>query len=470
MKHEKSDVVIVGAGAAGLIAAIGAASRGARVTVVDTDSDPGGTAQAAGGGTCIAGTPLQRSLGIEDSPELALDDWIAWGGPTVDIPWAKRYLESAVDSIYDPLEKLGVTWASVRAQEGNSVARWHAPLGGGKAVMQALSQEAHRLDIRWRLRTRATQLVADGGSVVGVVVHGPDGDTHLHARSVLLATGGFNNDIELVRRHAVQARHAERILLGGGAGARGDGHRMLAELGAEFVNMDAVWMYPFATPDHLSSDPDRGVAVRGLDGDIWVNRDGVRFHNEHLRGGLSGATALLAQNGATCWSIIDAPIAEQIVVADRSYRDGDEPHRARIRQLLERSPFISQERTVSELAGRIGIDGQQLSETIATHNQARIGGVSHDPEFDRPLHGLTPLTEPPYYAIQLFPLARKNLGGVRTDPLCRVLGSGGRVIEGLFAAGEVAGMAGGHINGGAALEGTMLGPCMFSGRVAGENM
>jgi predicted oxidoreductase len=467
LRQENVDVVVIGAGVAGTCAAIEAAGRGARVTVVDTASDPGGTAQTAGGGTCIAGSPLQRELGIEDSPEVALADWLAFGGPTADAGWAERYLQAAVPQVYDRLERLGVRWASLRHQEGNRVPRWHAPEGGGRAVMRALVEHATRAGVRWRMRTRADHLALEGGSVVGVVVSDVEGTALLRARSVLVATGGFANDAELVHAHA-RVPTGTRVLLGGGQGARGAGHRMLAEVDAAFVNLDAVWMYPFATPDALSGQPDRGVAIRGMDGDIWVNRNGVRFHDEGLRGGHSGTSALLAQEGATCWAIIDAPIADALVVADPTYRDGVAVRRDRVRRLLEESPHVSRADSIAELARCVGLDADTLCTTVADHNDARRSGAGHDPDFGRPLAGLRPLCEPPYFAVQLLPLARKNLGGVRTDAECRVVDADGRVVEGLFAAGEVAGMAGGSVNGRAALEGTMLGPSLFSGMVAGS--
>lgn len=469
MRQETSDVLVVGAGAAGIVAAIEAAASSARVTVVDAAPEPGGTAQSAGGGTCIPGSPLQRELGLKDSPELALEDWMAWGGPTADVAWARRYLDAALPDVYHRLERLGVIWASIRPQEGNTVPRWHAPAGGGSAVMRALITEANRVGVQWRLATAVEELLVDGGSAIGVAARDAEGPVALRARSVLVATGGFANDSELVRAHAV-VPEGTRVLLGGGQGARGAGHRMLAAVGAGFVNMDAVWMYPFATPDPLSADPDRGVAIRGMEGDIWVNRGGVRFHDEGRRGGLSGTAALLAQEGATCWAIIDAAIAERLVVADPTYRDGVEPRRERVRELLETSPYVNRADTVRQLASRAGIDADALCATISDHNDARRSGVDLDPDFGRSLTGLQPLSEPPYFAIQLLPLARKNLGGVLTDSFCRVIDAAGQVIDGLFAAGEVAGMAGGRINGRAALEGTMLGPSMFSGLVAGSSM
>ncbi len=466
-----TDVVIVGAGGAGLAAAIEAAWRGAHVLVLDPAAELGGTARTAGGGTFIAGSPLQERLGIQDSPDRALEDWLAWGGETVDVEWAGRYIEASAADLYLWLAGLGVEWVQVNWHEGNRVPRWHAPRDGGLGVIRALERAA-RVEPRigWRFRTRVTDLVTAGGRVAGVLAEGPEGPVEYRAGAVLMASGGFSNNLEMVRRHAAPLPPGSRILLGGGEGARGDGHAILDRIGAQFANMDAVWMYPYATPDYQDPAGLRGLVCRGLEGDVWVNRQGHRFHNEDLRGGASGAPALLRQRPATCWSIIDARIAARYNVSDPRYRHGDTSLRDRLQQLLDESPFIARADTLEALAAAAGLDGGALRETITAHNRMLAAGLETDPDFGRSLRGLEPLSEPPFYAIQFFPLARKNLGGVRTNLLCQVLDRQDRPIPGLFAAGEVAGMAGGRINGRAALEGTMFGPSLFSGRVAGRCM
>lgn len=467
----KADVVIVGAGGAGMAAAIEAAGRGARVVVLDPAAEAGGTARSAGGGTCIAGSPLQERLGIPDSPAQALEDWLAWGGETVDVEWARRYVEAGVSDLYVWLATLGVEWVRADWHEGNRVPRWHAPRDGGLGVIRALERAARAEPrIGWGFRTRVTDLVAAGGRVAGVLAQGPEGPVEYRAGAVLIASGGFNNNLEMVRRHAATLPPGGRILLGGGEGARGDGHAILERIGAQFVNLDAVWMYPYATPDYQDPAGVRGLVCRGLEGDVWVNAQGQRFHNEDRRGGATGAVALLRQRPATCWSIIDARIAARYTVAHPRYRNGTTPLRDRLQQLLDESPFIARGNTLEALAAAAGLAGGALRETIVAHNRMLATRLEADPDFGRSLRGLDPLTEPPFYAIQFFPLARKNLGGARTTLTCQVLDGQDRPIPGLFAAGEVAGMAGGRINGRAALEGTMFGPSLFSGRVAGRSM
>jgi flavocytochrome c len=465
------DVIIVGSGAAGATAAVDAANAGARVLVLEAMNKFGGTAAVSGGGTCIAGSPLQELRGIEDNPMQALEDWLSFGGPEADPEWARRYLEASVPELFVWLAELGVDWVTLNGQEGNRVPRWHAPAGAGGEIMAMLEKKARSMaNIQIDLGARVVDLVQEAGRISGVIAETERGRVEYRAPAVLLASGGFNNNPEMVRTYTSELARGGRVLLGGGRGAVGGGHRLLEDLGAEFVNMDAVWMYPYGTPDPNDLPNNRGLVLRGMDGDIWVNGRGERFHNEAKRGGASGARALLALDPPTCWSIVDARVAGQIAVADPYYRRGATPDRERTWELLNTSPFMRHADSVADLGSAMGVDPGTLVETVKEHNRLLSSGASVDPQFGRPLARLEPLDTPPFYAIQFFPLARKNFGGVRTDLECHVLRPDGSAIPGLFAAGEVAGMAGGHINGRAGLEGTMIGPSLYSGRVAGRAM
>ena len=136
-------------------------------------------------------------------------------------------------------------------------------------------------------------------------------------------------------------------------------------------------------------------------------------------------------------------------------------------QLLDNSPFIRKADTLTELAKKMEVDVAAFLATIERYNGACKQGLEQEPECGKPLKSSKPFDTPPYYAVQILPLARKNFGGAKTDLQCRVLDKHFEPIVGVYAAGEVAGMAGGHIKGRAGLEGTMLGPSIFSGRVAG---
>ena len=465
----RSDLLILGAGAAGVCAAIEAASRGLRVTVVDAEDGSRNASATSGGGIFIAATPYQQQRGIEDSAELAIEDWLAWGGPDVDLPWARRYIESGPDELFSWLSELGVEWIDLHHQEGNRVPRWHSPKGGGKGVMEVLNRHAHTYPIDFQHGVEVTEIVTEGGRVVGLRGRRADGsELELRAEATLIASGGFSSSPDFVQRYAARNGPDTRVLLGGGLRADGSGHRMLEKLDAQFTNLEAVWCYPYATPDYLDPTGQRGLVCRGLEGDVWVNRDGRRFHNEDKRGGSTGTPALLAQPGATCWTIMDARIAARYNAADPRYRAGNVPLREALYGLLDESPFIAKGETVEDLARAAGLPADNLRDALAEYNGCIANGLEYDPAFGKKLTGLEPVDQPPFYAMQFFPLARKNLGGVRTDLDCRVLDRTDQPIPGLYAAGEVAGMAGGHINGRAGLEGTMFGPVIFSGKVAGR--
>jgi predicted oxidoreductase len=269
--------------------------------------------------------------------------------------------------------------------------------------------------------------------------------------------------IEQYRPDLIEAR----LLEGSAATAKGDGHLILASHGAQLVQMGAVWIYIYATADHHDPDGRRGLAVRGARDQIWVNAQGRRFHNEDLSGGGSGTAAVMGQSPPVAWTIFDRAMADTLSIADPYYRPGGVTSRERHEEFLNENPNVRQAASIEELAALIQVPADTLVATVNQWNAQIARGDERDAQTGRPLRGRLGLVKPPFYAMRMMPLARKSLGGVKTDLACRVVRADGSIIEGLFAAGEVAGMAGGHINGTKALEGTLLGPAIFSGRVAG---
>ena len=467
-KRFEFDVAIIGGGGAGVAAALEVADTGASAILLEQDKELGGTAAISGGGCLIVGTPLQESQGIKDTPELAYEDWIKWGQGAADEVWARFYIDHTLHDLYYWAERHGVEWVDMKAQEGNRVQRWHRPRNNGLGLMTALTRSLQSQNKTTIMTgTPAGSLRAHHGRVDGVTARNGNSETiEIHSKAVIVTTGGFNSNLDMVLEQRPEFKNF-KVMEGSGFGAKGTGHKMIKELGGYFTHMDHIWFYVYATPDYRDPQQRRGLVFRLTPGYIWFNQQGKRFHNESLTGGASATPALLTQNPPHAWAILDTPMTAKMEVADPYYRDGDKVRKDKVQELLNHSPYIRKADSLEELGRKIEVDVASFMDAIERYNHAFDQGLEREPDFGKPLKQSKKFDTPPYYAIQIFPLARKNFGGVKTDLNCRVLNKYFEPIPGLYAAGEVAGMAGGHINGRAGLEGTMLGPSIFSGRVAG---
>lgn len=462
-KNYEADIAIIGAGGAGMAAGIEALDAGVkRVVAFEKSDEPGGAAIISGGGCCIVGSPVQEAAGIKDTPDLAFKEWMAWGGPSADEVWARYYLEHSLHDLYFWAENLGVEWTDMKPQEGNSVMRWTRPKGNGQGLTLKLIEAFKAKGGEIVTNAKVTGLTVEDGRVTGA----RGDDFSVSADITVVTTGGFNSNIDMVLEARPEFRDF-KVMEGSGRGSTGDGHQMVSAVGGYLTHMDHVWFYCYATPDYRDPDGKRGLVCRHIPGYIWVNQQGKRFHNESLSGGNSMSPAMLAQDPPHAWAIVDSPMKANLEIADPYYRDGDQIIREKVEELLDNSPYIKKADTLEALAAEIGVDEATFLKEIADYNKACADGLENEPAFGKPLGQSKPFDTPPYYAIQFFPLARKNFGGIKTDIRCRILDKHFEPIPGLYGAGEACGMAGGHINGRAGLEGTMLGPSLFSGRVAG---
>jgi predicted oxidoreductase len=468
VKQFETDIAIIGSGGAGMAAGIEALDAGASAIAFEMAPEPGGAAIVSGGGCSMADTPIQKERGIQDSPDLAFDDWVTWGGPSVDQVWARYYIEHSLHDLYFWAEGLGVKWVDMKQQEGNSVPRWTRPERNGLGLMTHLIDGYRARGGEIVPNTEITRIKFDNDRVTGIEgVNAETGETvEVTSKVVVVSTGGFNSNLDMVLEARPDLK-GEKIMVGSGRGSTGLGHKLVSEAGGYLTHMDHVWFYAYATPDYRDPNQKRGLVCRHIPGYIWVNQQGRRFHNEARSGGNSASPALMAQNPRHSWAIVDTPMKAALEVADPYYRVGDKVNREKVEELLANSPFVKKADTLAGLAEEIGVDVSTFLDTVERYNAACEQGLETDPEFGKPLELSKPFDTPPYYAIQFFLLARKNFGGIKTDIGCRVLNKHFEPIPGLYAAGEACGMAGGHINGSAGLEGTMLGPSIFSGRVAG---
>ena len=464
-------VVVVGAGLSGLSTALELANGGAEVTVIDMSSVYGGHAVMSQGGISIIGTPLQEAQGQADSPDLAYEDFIDWGEGAQE-QWVRYYVDHSRAMIYDWLTDLGVRFSGVEPAPGNRADRFHQPVGRGIGLVTPVYRAClEHAAVRFLWNTRADGLIVRQERVVGVSITGVrDGvQGEFMADAVVLATGGFQNNLDMVREFwPAEFKFPERILAGSGRHSIGLGHRMAQRAGAELVKMDYQWNYYSGLPDPQNPSGNKGLNAANMWG-ILVNWQGRRFANDH-GWAKDVMPELLRQEQVTCWAIFDAATKKEFSVSGSDWAAAEKVDRL----ILQNPQLVKQADTLEELARLAGLPEKNLTETVQRYNEMVRQGVDLDfgrfgpgkSEFNN--KASVPLESPPFYAMQTFPLTRKSMGGVAIDLACRVVDAKKKPIPGLYAVGELTGLA--LINGKSALEGTFLGPCVVTGRVAAQTI
>lgn len=472
----ETDLLVVGSGISGLSAALEAARAGATVRVVEMSSVFGGHAVMAHGGLSLVGTPVQEAAGVEDTPEIAARDFLEWGEDANDA-WVSRYVSESDERVYDWLTELGVVFSDRLIQiPGNRVPRFHSPEGRGLGLVAPIFRACLRQPIiHFEWNTRVDGLVRENDRIVGVeaVRLRSEEAVEFRAARTILATGGFQSNLDMVREFWPDA-HAfpERILVGSGVHSIGSGHRVAEDAGAALMNMDRQWNYATGLPDPRYPGSDRGLNAHNGAG-LWVNAQARRFVNE-TSSTKERFRALLEQRPARFWLIFDTKGKRRLFVSGSDWADAGTVDR----QILQNSEITHRASSIVELARMAGLQEGELTATIGRYNSQVATG--DDPDFRRFGYGgvpydLAPFAEegpipidtPPYYALTLFPLARKSMGGVAIDTAGRALDGDGEPIPGLYAVGELAGFGG--VNGWAGLEGTFLGPSVLTGRVAARH-
>jgi flavocytochrome c len=472
----QSEMIVVGAGISGLCAALEGARQGANVTVIDMGSVFGGHAVMSSGMVCLTGTREQQLSHVTDSAELAFQDFVRLG-QDANSSWARFYAQNSRSEVYDWLHDLGVTEWDLYPQiiPGNSARRQHVAKGRGVGLVGPIYRESLRhTNIHFVWNTKVTELIIESGRVVGVRgAHQRSGQMkEFRAGDVVLATGGFESNLELVRaywpRYFPGLTSGTRILLGSGINALGSGLDLAGSAGGALARLDHQLFYSTGLVDPRDPTGKRGMHAFNRAA-IWVNAQGKRFVRDGQPDPKNQMPAVLRQTPTTYWAIFDAASRPQLFVSGSDWDDTNVVQR-QIFANPKLAKWVNQADTLEALARAAGLPEATLARTVTRWNDMVARGVDADfHSFDRssqerPLK----IETPPFFALQFFPLARKSLGGVTVDLSCRVLDRKGRPIPGLYAVGELTGVGG--INGKAALEGTMLGPSILMGRVAAKDI
>ncbi len=460
-----ADVVVIGAGIAGLAAALEASDAGARVLVLDANSVGGGHAVMAGGFSLV-GTPLQAKKGLRDDPELAIRDIMAWG-EDADAYWVRRYVEASRTEVHDWLAAKGVEFTMILPSAEDSVPRFHFPRGGAvNAVLPVLRDALSRDSIGFIWNHEATRLVRGPHGITGVVARDlrSGRSLTLRAPAVVIATGGFESNDAMVREHwpAGQAL-PDPLYVGSGEFATGSGIRLATGAGAALTRMDRQLVYVTGLPSPRDASGRRGLLVQNPAA-IMVDEQGRRFVNEAAPS-KAIESLVLARAPPAYWLVFDAVSRSQLMIRGGPWVDS----RTIAAEILDNPALVQRANDIGALARAAGLPPEALASTIERYNGFVARGSDDDyGRFGPQAAGRPPpaLAVAPFHAIRLYPMTRKSMGGIAIDHEARALDSDGQPIAGLYAAGEVTGVAG--INGRHGGAGTFLGPSLLIGRIAGR--
>jgi predicted oxidoreductase len=543
MSDTQADVIIVGAGLAGLVAACEVADRGKRVLIVDQENSAnlGGQAFWSFGGLFFVDSPEQRRLGVHDSHELALQDWL--GTAAFDREedywpkqWAHAYVDFAAGEKRSWLRDRGlkifplVGWAErggYGAQgHGNSVPRFHITWGTGPAIVEIFARRlVDHPKVQFAYRHQVDELIVDGGAVTGVrgSVLEPSseprgvsssreviGDFEFRAQAVIVTSGGIGGNHDMVRANwpTRMGRVPEKMLAGVPAHVDGRMIAITEKTGARVINPDRMWHYTEGITNYDPIWPMHGIRIIPGPSSLWLDATGKRLPVPLYPGfDTLGTLEYIAKSGYDyTWFVLNSKIIGKEFGLSGQEQNPDLTSRS-VRQLLASRAGSGAPGPVQAFVDR-GVDfvtGKSLRELVSAMNtvpdvtpldyatvadevtardrevvnkftkDSQITAIRAAREFLGDKLGRVvaphPILDPkagPLVAVKLHILTRKTLGGLETDLNSRALGADGSPVDGLYAAGEVAGFGGGGVHGYRALEGTFLGGCIFSGRAAGR--
>jgi hypothetical protein len=528
MVSEESDVLIIGAGIAGLVAAHECLENGRSVTLLDRhdEANAGGLARTAFGGMALVGTPLQKRLGIRDTPELALSDWRSFAefatSDTWPQRWAEAYVEQSAERVFHWLRDKGMRYMpAVNWVErgdyvpGNSVPRYHILWGTGLGLverfLELLGAHRHRDRLRYVFECRVDDLIEEQGRVAGCrgEIEATGEQREFRGDRIIVATGGINGNLQKVRDHWYWGNAPAEILNGSHPYCDGRVHDVVAAHGGVVTHLENMWNYAAGIPHPQARFEGHGLSLIPCKSALWLDHTGRRIGPAPLITGFDTnemCRRLSFMEKPWSWQLLNWRIAaKEFAISGAEHN----PHIVNsrllpflketlfgnhrlVRQMQDESDHFIVADTLPDLVGKMrvldGDDYVQLEniEQAAREfddNVRRGPAQWNDDQLRRIQHARAwksdrlrtckpkPLTDhPPFIAIKLRLITRKSLGGIQTDLSSRVLTQNGDPIPGLYAVGEAAGFGGGGASGRRSLEGTFLSGCILTARAAADEI
>ena len=460
-----ADVVVIGAGGAGVSAALRADQLGAKTVLLEKTGMIGGALVVSGGNQVVMGSKLQKEAGVaNDSVQSMVADFMKNGARKnneASLTLFARNVGAASDWLN---EYAGVQFdmkGGLHKLAEYSNDRELAYLGGGSGFMKSILQKLSSTNIDLHLNTKATELKRAGGTVVGVIAEDSDGNTYdITAKSVVIATGGYGANKSLL------SEDLQKSLYYGRSNATGDGLILTDAVNAQRQLMQYGKRYPngIEVASGMAKSTIAGNIVAFNSGSaILINKEGKRVVSEKASNRTIFETEVKQTDGMLflfmdqktfdMWKerLANAGISEENI---DSWLKNNGSH----------EPIFICGTTVEEAAGALNMDAAALKATIDTYNSSVASGT--DSAFGRPANFMkAKIEDGPYYLVEQKPRFATTMGGlVLTDNL-QVVGTDGKALSGLYAAGEV----GGGVMGDDSPSGANNAWAITSGKLAGES-
>jgi predicted oxidoreductase len=528
MEPTNSDVLIIGGGIAGLVAAYECLEKGLTVRLIDRDTKAnlGGLAKQAFGGMALVDTPIQRRLGVRDSPELALKDWLSFANFSDKDYWPKKwaahYVENSSSQIYHWLVSLGlrflpvVNWVERGMQgDGNSLPRYHVIWGTGNRLVELfvhlLKTHSNAKNIEYVFNHKVDDILIESGSAIGCSAYNEHESNHqnYYAKNLIAACGGISGSLDKVRQYWYKpwGQAPKELLNGSHQFADGLIHDALAAKGVNLTHLDKMWNYAAGIPHPNPKFEDQGLSLIPCKSALWLDSTGKRIGPEPLVTGFDTnelCRRVSQQDKPYTWLVLNWRIAaKELAISGAEHNPSIRDRKLAkftnevlfgnqglLKKLQKESDHFIVADNLPELVVRMNtlsgdnsVSLQQVSNEVNKYDDMVKRGKSqwNDDQLRRIEHARAwrsdklrtckpkPILDQrygPLIAIKVRLISRKSLGGIQTNLQSRVLTESGEAIKGLYAVGEAAGFGGGGASGFRSLEGTFLSGCVLTARAA----
>ncbi|MCB2217760.1 FAD-dependent oxidoreductase [Desulfofustis glycolicus] len=465
-KNLSADVVVIGGGGSGIVAAYAVAQGGAQsVIVLEKQPAIGGTAKYAEG-IFAADSKIQQERNIllpKDDAFKMIMNYSHW---RANAKLVRAFVDKSPETI-EWLQTQGVEFAELTSNYPGGLQSWHIFNGRGKGMLDVLTQKFPEMNIQIMTETPGKDLIIKDGVVAGVVAENRDGETlNIHAKAVIVATGGFLNNKEMMSKYT---RFPDVIPVGN-VGKTGDGIQMMLSADAATEGMEVVQSYR----PGLSGEPTTSHLLASVRQPyLWVDTKGERFCDEMVIFQWPFAGNALERSGGLMFAIYDAntkkymiedgidvgvgvmvPVKTKLANLDKDLQRG----------IANNVAFTAD--TIEGLAEKMGAPIDNLKETIELYNS--FAQQKHDGQFAKDPKYLRAVVTPPFFAVEARPMALGTLGGAKVTQDMQVLSTQGNVIPGLYAVGnDAGGMYGDSYD--LLMAGSTIGFAVNSGRMAAEH-